>query len=144
MKELKTLMRRFLHCVLKNVLPDRAKRLMLLSSLHARIATDAHPDKEIARKLNEVFALSSSDEALLFPMQLRERLWREPINVSCGVSNPVEVKDFRDIASMTFTKSQVRIVSDQILKTVPGWLQYGSKRQMKQDVVALLSNLQTT
>lgn len=129
--------------VLKNILPNRVKRMLLIVSLHARICSSKHPDKDIALKLNKVFALASSDEALLLPMQLSERIWREPIQVTCGVDNKIELNDFSDLAAYRLTRPQLRIASDHIVRSTPEWLHYGSRRQMKNDVMKLISNAQS-
>lgn len=124
------------------MLPNRTKKLILLSSLHAKINSVSRPDRAIARKLNQTMALSTSYDALLFPMQLGTRFWKSSISVECGGINQIKIEDLGDIALTRLTKAQMRIVSDQILKIVPDWLMYGSKRQMKQDLTKMLASYQ--
>lgn len=124
------------------MLPNRTKKLILLSSLHAKINSVSKPDRAIAKKLNQTMALSTSYDALLFPMQLGNRFWKSSISVECGGNNHIKIKDLGDIAFATLSKAQMRIVSDQILKIVPDWLMYASKRQMKQDLTKMLASYQ--
>lgn len=143
MQSLRRLINTFVVMFLDNVLPNRMKRLILLSSLYAKINSVSEPDKAIALKLNQVLSLSKSHEALLFPMQLGNRLWRDSIKVECGNSKSLKINSFSEIAIASLTRTEMRIVSDQILKTIPQWLKYGSNRQMKQDLTILLSSYQT-
>lgn len=130
--------RRLFHCVLKSTVPNHTKKILMLSSVAARIRDTTDPDMEIAAKLNHVLALSNDDAALLLPMQLSRRIWSNPIQINCSTKDEKEFKDLNDFHSMPLSSTQIRIVSDQIVKNTPSWLRYGSNREMKKDVLQVL------
>src|SRR5690606_9982904 len=56
-------------------LPNRTKRLIFVSSFLAHIQNCNSTDKAIISKLNTLLHLSSDDKALVWPMQLHEKIW---------------------------------------------------------------------
>jgi len=130
--------RRLFHSVLKSTVPNHTKKIIMLSSVAARIRDTTDPDRDIAAKLNHVLALSNDDDALLLPMQLSRRIWSSPIQINCSTKAESEFKDLNDFHLMPLSSTQIRIVSDQIVKNTPDWLRYGSNREMKKDVLKVL------
>lgn len=143
MKSLTSFREVLVRLVLGKLLPNRMKRLFLISSLHAKINAVSKPDRAIAQKLNQTMALGSDPESLIFPMKLGNKFWKNnSLEVEVGNTNQIKIHDLAQITTTNLTKAQVRIVADQILKIVPVYLMYDSKRKMKQDITQLLASFQ--
>lgn len=119
--------RRFLKiCV--SLLPNRLKRLLLLTSLAAIAKNIRDTDKSTIHLINEMLHLAVRDSALYMPIRVKSYIWNrydiiEPcvtalMNGQCGD------KAGRDFA-------------DSILRSVPQWFGYGSDDKMRDDILNL-------
>lgn len=109
---------------LRTRLPDRTKRSILLASLLNHISKNV--DRESVHKLNEVMALSSSDRALMFPIQITKVIWR-------GKVNEINLSNLDQAASLdTFAR--------QLTDMIPNCLQYSTYQAMYEDIKKLLVN----
>ena len=127
---------------LDGFLPNRIKRMIFLSSLMAYIQGTRNPDEEIVGKFNQLLNLSSSTRSSMVPPLMNQRIWTgivprtEPVgNTGITLSNLAEVKDYK------LFSHQARKVSDNIIKRTPYWLKYGSNKQIREDLVKLLVNV---
>lgn len=111
--------------ILTKVLPDRTKRLVLLSSLYARMSGQTSFDSKTISKLNQIMMLSSKDSALEFPMQLSRVIWQRDRGTS--VLYPLETQE-----------NEEQLV-EQIFDKVPQCLLYSDKQAVSQDIAKLLS-----
>lgn len=109
---------------LRTRLPDRTKRSILLASLLNHISTDLN--RESVHKLNEVMALSSSDSALMFPIQISKVIWR-------GKVNEITLANLDQAASLDK-------IARQLTDLIPNCLQYSSYQTMCDDIKKLLVN----
>lgn len=138
-----SLQKRIVNSVLKFFLNGHMRRIVLISSLHAQIKGVKQPDSDILEKLSDVMSFGLKyKEAPEIAMYVSGRIWHNPINISCHSGVCFEIKDLKDINKINLNYTQMRIVSDQILKSIPEWLKYDSNRNMKRDVMKLLVNLQ--
>ena len=112
---------------LKKRLPDRTKRYILLTSLLKHISKDLN--RESVHKLNEVMSLSSSDNALMFPIQISKVIWR-------GKVSQISL-DNLDQADAVDTLAR------QLTDMIPNCLQYSTYQTMYEDIKKLLVNKPT-
>ncbi len=111
--------------ILTRALPDRTKRLVLLSSLYAWLCNTTQFDDKTINKLNKIMELSSQDSALKFPMQLSSVIWH-------GDGNSTQLYPAPQLDEETMI--------NQILARVPKWLKYSDDRSVSQDIIKLLAN----
>lgn len=134
----------FLHYVfsllLSKILSSRTKRIMFISSLYAYIKQIQNPDEEIALKLNQVMCLSSREDALMLPMALSKYIWRNGASIHCSTEE-VQMNQLSDALRRVDSLAQQRIISEQVIQNTPQWLQYGSHRRMRYDLMELFKNI---
>lgn len=129
--------------ILGHVLPRRMKRLIFVSSFIAHIKNSTNPDKELLSKINKLLMLSSSDEALLLPVQLHQQIWHKVVLKDVLSEKNIEIDDISQIASYSFKKPQIRTLSEEIIRVIPNWLMYGSKTQIRSDLICIFQNMDT-
>lgn len=127
---------------LEEFLPSKIKRMIFLSSFLAYVQGTKSPDEVLVRKLNQLLQLSRNDKSAMAPQLINQRIWAgiisrdEPVgNTGVTLCNLAEVQDYK-----IFT-SQARSVSDRIIKNTPQWLKYGSNKQIRDDLMELLTNI---
>ena len=127
---------------LDEFLPNRIKRMIFLSSFLAYVQGTNSPDEALVRKLNQLLHLSRNDKSVMAPPLINQRIWAgiiprdEPVGrTKVTLCMLAEVQDYK-----LFT-SQARSVSDRILRNTPQWLRYGSNKQIRDDLVELLTNI---
>lgn len=113
--------------VLAKVIPDRTKRLVMLSSLYASMCNKTNFNSNTISKLNKIMALSSDDKALEFPMQLSSAIWH-------GDQGKTILHD------SNAQQLSVHDVIEKILNTMPQWLIYSDRESVSQDIAKLLAN----
>lgn len=123
-------------------LPNKIKRMIFLSSFLAYVQGTKSPDEVLVRKLNQLLQLSRNDKSAMAPQLINQRIWAgiisrdEPVgNTGVTLCKLTEVQDYK-----IFT-SQARSVSDRIIKNTPEWLKYGSNKQIRDDLIELLTNI---
>lgn len=124
---IKSLLSRVFTSVLTKVVPDHTKRLVMLSSLYARMCNKTSFDSNTISKLNKIMALGKRDNALQFPIQLSSVIW-----------NADQGKTVLYPAPAIQVSEAVQV--DQILEKVPSWLLYSDKENVSQDIALLLAN----
>ena len=116
---------KFLSAILSKILPDRTKRLVLLSSLYALICGTTSFDSETINKLNKVMKLSNKDKAWEFPMQLSSVIWR-------NYEQQFAVYPFNNI------QDTERVISSIIAK-IPNCLRYSDDQSIIKDISRLFT-----
>lgn len=127
--------------ILGAILPRRMKRLIFVSSFIAHLRNTNNPDRQLLAKINKLLVLTSNDEALLFPIQLHQRIWDKVELKDVLNGKSITVDDSSQISSYRFRKPQIRILSEEIIKIIPSWLMYGSKNQIRSDLICIFENL---
>ena len=123
--------------VLGAVLSPRTRKLIFLSSLAGYLQKVTNPDNEMVEKINELFSLSRDPTALKLPMQMSARIWSafdESALLQAGINTPA----LSELSNSKLSAPQLRIISNQLINTVPCWLIYGSREAMRQDICKLL------
>lgn len=127
---------------LNDFLPNRIKRLIFLSSFLAYIQGNRNPDEELVYKLNQLLHLSHNSKSAMVPPLLNERIWAGVVSRDKPVAGTgVVLSRLHEIQDYKILTSQARTVSDNIIKNTPNWLKYGSNKQMRSDLVKLLTNV---
>lgn len=113
--------------VLSKVIPDRTKRLVMLSSLYANLCNKTNFNSNTISKLNKIMALSSDDKALEFPMHISSAIWHGDHGRTI----------LHDSSSQQLS---VHDLIEKIISTMPQWLVYSDKEIVSQDIAKLLAN----
>lgn len=130
MKQLNT----FSHCVLCYLLalclPDRTKRMVVISSLTANVLKLEELDTPTMERLNKAFKLCSLNEAMQLPVLLNSLLWRnKPIS---GVIRVLMTED-------NVCESKITVLTQSVKSVIPVWLRY-SDAQLHDDVTYFLTH----
>lgn len=139
-----SLFKRLFYKFCKKVLPDKFKRLILLSSLTGYINNVHTMEKALSERLNELLNISNKSNSLVVPIMYSSRIWYQinPINelkekgIYC-----YDIKSFIQNNRNNFRN--IRILSDILVKLTPEHLMYSSKHRMRKDIFKLLTNLNT-
>lgn len=136
------ILKRMMNSFLEGFLPAKTKRMILLSSLLAYIQGTKSPDQQLVCKLNHLLKLSNNDKSIMVPPLLNERIWGDVVSRTEPLSKDgfmlselSEIKDFKVFSYRS------RFISDRIIRRTPSWLRYGSNKQIREDLIALLTNL---
>lgn len=130
---------------LTRILPDRTKRLVLLSSLTARLRDTNFFDQCTIEKLNKLMVLASNPEAIGLPVHLSKVIWQgkdvKYIMHSCFLNQSVSLLANGD-ESARYSNIQLSITNTamNIIDGMPSWLRYGKKDEIMNDIVNLLNN----
>lgn len=127
--------------LLGKLLPKRAKRIIFVSSFIAHIQNCQNPDKTLLNKLNLLLELSGDYNALDLPMRLHNKIWGN-IEISKILEDKnISIFSSDQVVQVEFLTSQIRTVSEQIVKATPEWLRYDSNTKMRSDLIKLFKNL---
>ena len=120
----------FFTFILNFILPDRTKRLILLSSLASALNHCDSLDKQTIRKLNALLSLAYNDEAMYFPISISDMIWHNVDLISLETQS-ANLNVDESIISLTKT--------EYILNHIPTWLKYGTYENIKKDVLQILN-----
>lgn len=126
--------------LLGKLLPNRIKRLIFISSFIAHIKNTKNPDKHLLSKINRLFSLSRDDDAMLLPFKLQERIWHTVALKEVLQEKSIVTDNISQVADYRFVKPQIRTLSEDIIKIIPGWLKYGSNNQIRSDLIIVFKN----
>lgn len=128
MKHLTALFRQLGGKLLNVCLPERMKRMMLVSSLAAYISRKKELDLSQLTKLNEDFKLCTLETALFFPVSISKALWhgRMISEVSKEMFQKADVSE-----------GKLSVIAQRIKASVPFWLRY-DELQLSEDIKHLL------
>lgn len=130
--------------VLGRILPNRTKRLIFVGSLIAHIQNCNTADKALISKLNTLLHLCGDENALMLPMQLHQKIWRNVNIDQLFEDKGFQVNDDNGLLAINqskYTSKKIRTLSEDIIKIMPNWLKYSSNNRMRQDLITLLFNI---
>lgn len=127
--QLKTLWYAFLGMVLTR----RGKRLILLVTLYMQLVERGIFHHETLDKLNRIFMLADSDEALELPSRISARVWDNDDMKSavCDLRHASE-----GICRLPYEEAYR--VSDEIISLAPSYLHYADHDTILREVINLL------
>lgn len=139
MQTVKDCLAKIVKWFIQSKLTNETKRIVVLSSLAARLETVADPAQRALHKLNNILHLCHDDKALLFPMYISNAIWgsREDLKISLK-NNELQINGLKAIKDHELTKTQIQIVASLIVNLIPDYLSYASKRMMRGDIALLL------
>lgn len=117
--------------MLGSSLPDRAKKLILITSITARAKETQTLDYETLRKLNSLMDLACSEDAMKWPASLSKAIWdgKIPIDALAVLSKGYPLPE-----------SVIGDLVQQIKSCVPQWLRYGREGDLDADLQKLLQH----
>lgn len=142
MQFLKIRLANFVKSLIQSKLANETKRIIVLSSLAARIESITDPAQEVLHKLNTILHLCRDDKALMFPMYVSNVIWgsRDRININLQKSD-IRIQELKEIKEHHLSETQIQIVASLIVKIIPEYLSYASKRMMRGDIILLLKQV---
>ena len=127
----------------KYILPIKTKRLIYLSTLVAGIKNTKEPDESLVKRINKALHLSDIDEAILLPMWVGKNYWGKKLSKGIFLGHLPKLH-ISDLDNKILSFAEMRVVANEIIKHTPDWMDYGSKRILRGDIIRLLETLQTT
>ena len=126
---------------LSKIFSPRVKRMIFLSSFLAYVQGTNHPDKELLVKLNKLLKLAQLDDALMAPSMRNQKILGATLLRDEPLGNSgIMLKELDQIQDYKIFVSQARKISDSVIKNAPEWLRYGSNKQIRSDLITLLTN----
>lgn len=136
--------------LLDKLLPNFAKRTILLSSLVGCIvdiprSIDVIDDKEtisLVNKLNNLFNLSKSTVGLASPMIIHHLVWHGLFKETLIFTRTkLEITSLADLSKHKLNTVEKRIVANKVLDSIPKWLRYNSRNKIRADLITLFDNV---
>lgn len=114
------------------ILPRRGKRIILLTTLHARLVRDGVFHEETMCKLNASLHLASSEKALALPASIYGSVWSAE-----QLKAIMKEIDGNYDGETCLLYSDARRVGESIIELTPRWLKYDNPDEMLNDVLSL-------
>lgn len=116
--------------VLFGWIPNRMKRTMYLCSLTSVVKDKSVSEKELVRKLNELFGLADNDSGMMFPVVISSVVW---INKEI-VQNDVEV-----LTKSCADAPEAQASARRLAEAAPSWMRYGETQLLVKDLLQLFT-----
>lgn len=140
----KSLSFRAMSCkILNKILPDKVKRLIFISSITGYLRGIQTPESALAERLNALMNMGNRSNSLLFPIMFNSQIWCEfnpDHELKCRGLNYHDLIKFKE-GTATSMKN-LRILSNAFIDNSPHFLMYGSKKEMRSDLMRLFKNIQ--
>lgn len=118
--------------LLSIILPNRGKRIIMLTTLHARLVRDGVFHAETLQKLNDSLFLASSPTALTLPASIYGMVW--DVEQLHSILQEIDGQYDGDTCLLY---ADAKKVSQSIISLTPTWLRYGTVDDMLRDVMSL-------
>lgn len=118
--------------LLSILLPNRGKRIIMLTTLHAQLVRDGVFHAETLQKLNDSLFLASSATALTLPASIYSSVWN-----AAQLQSILHEIDGKYDGDTCLLYADAKKVSQSIITLTPMWLRYGSIDDMMRDVMSL-------
>ncbi|QVD49392.1 hypothetical protein LUCX_322 [Xanthomonas phage vB_XciM_LucasX] len=115
---------------LSKLVSEHAKRIIFVTSLYARMSRLEKLQAAAIDKLNHFMVLATNSASLPLPSRLQNVIWK-----STSLNDMLSP----EILKTPLTPEQRRELSTKVVDITPGWLRYGTKPSMIDDVGNLLS-----
>jgi hypothetical protein len=115
--------------ILSKLVNQHTKRIILMTSLYARVSRMEKLQQSAMAKLNQLMVLATNENSLSFSARFHSVIWRDT-NLA-GILTP-------EVLQSHMNEEQRRELSTQVVDMSPMCLRYGSKCQMIKDVQTLL------
>ena len=126
---------------LDKVLPDNVKRLIFISSITGYLRDIQTPESALAERLNNLMNMGNRSNSLLVPIMLNSKIW-------CDFDPEKELKlkglvyaDLIKFKEGNTSMKDLRILSNVFIDNSPHFLRYGSKKEMRNDLIHLFKNI---
>lgn len=123
------------------VLPSNVKRLIFISSITGYLRGIHTPQSALVERLNKLMNISTRSNSLLFPIFISSSIWsdfdpdKKLKEKGLDFSQVINPKD--NHVSM----KELRILSNVVIENSPEFLRYGSKKEMRGDLIHLFKNI---
>lgn len=123
------------------ILPSNVKRLIFISSITGYLRGIQTPQSALAERLNKLMHIGTRSNSLLFPIFISSSIWsdfdpdKKLKEKGLDFSQVINPKD--NHVSM----KELRILSNVVIENSPEFLRYGSKKEMRGDLIHLFKNI---
>ncbi len=125
-----------------NLLPDKTKRWIFISSFFALVQDkkdiDYETDIELIKHINETFNISVQPKACLFSMKIKNFIWKD-IPKKIKLDN--EEVDINELGKKHLSEKELETVGNFIKNIIPSWLAYDSSESFINDVRLLIKQI---
>lgn len=126
------MLKTFFFFLMGALLPEKGKRVILLTSLHNKLVQKGVFESETLEKLNSTLCLADSERTLNLPPSFIGRVWDEDKLSQIFVD--IETAHTQD-SCLIYADAQK--VADKIVSLAPAWVRYGSADEMVRDTLGL-------
>ena len=123
-------------------LPDKVKRMLFLTSLAAYVKDLKNPPLAALEKLNTLMLLSSNTSLLMFPIEIRSKIWAD-MTVKDLEEHLGRTVTFQELRKGDLNAAQKRILTSMVIDKAPKCLIYGSNSRIRKDLYKMFDNLDT-
>lgn len=111
-------------------LPNKIKRIVYLTTLHARLVRDGVFQQELLSKVNQTLLITRDDKALILPATMSHRLWTDE-----QIRPIFDKADLHQMACLPF--DEATRISKELVDMSPDWLHYAKSQEMVIDTLKL-------
>jgi len=128
----------FFSKILKNILPKKIKKLILVSSILAIVKKSKDPDMELIKKLNDVLNLAHDPNAFIFPMKINSFIW-DTSSSRLMINN--RFISFDEITKLELSSDDYAGIGDYFANVAPKWIKYADSKTISEDVTVLIKQI---
>lgn len=111
-------------------LPNKIKRIVYLTTLHARLVRDGVFQQELLSKVNQTLLIARDDKALDLPATMTHRLWTDE-----QIRPLFDKTDLNQTVCLPF--EEAARISKELVDMSPDWLHYAKSQEMVIDTLKL-------
>lgn len=121
-------------------LPQKMRKMIVLSSLAGKVRHIKAEDATILEKLNKAMSLSKDTDALKLPIYLNARIWTK-LDYERLKADGIVFTHSGDIDLCTMPTGQRKRLVNAFIEAMPGRMMYDSKTTMRRDMMRVLYQL---
>lgn len=111
-------------------LPNKIKRIVYLTTLHARLVHDGVFQQELLSKVNQTLLIARDDKALILPATMGHRLWTDE-----QIRPLFNNASLNQVVCLPF--DEATRISKELVEMSPDWLRYAKSQEMVIDTLKL-------
>lgn len=121
--------------------------MLLISAIVGAVDNAKNPNQQLLKKVNDALHLSSSTSSLVVPVMATRFIWKDAGNDITYTYHACDGKSQRCVSVKELSREflqgdNMRGLASSLLNRTPRWLQYGTHREMRADIVRLFTSMQ--
>lgn len=123
------------------VLPSNVKRLIFISSITGYLRGIQTPQSALVERLNKLMNIGTRSNSLLFPIFISSSIWSDFDPVKKLKEKGLDFSQVINSEDNHVSMKDLRILSNVVIENSPEFLRYGSKKEMRGDLIHLFKNI---